>query len=58
MFLLRYPGLIKRMKSQVELHLRLNVSTVQLSVFARGDLKSQYAHGMTSFAKKLQLFLW
>ena len=36
----RYSGFIK-MNSPVELHSRPNVSTLQSSVFIRGDLKSQ-----------------
>ncbi len=41
---------------------RPNVSTLQSSVFIRGDLKLQrdflYTREVTSFAKKVEIFLW
>ncbi len=49
-------------KDPVELHSRPDVSTLQTSVFIRGDLKSQrgflYTEEMTSFATKVEILLW
>jgi hypothetical protein len=59
----RYSGFNKWIQSPVELYSRPNVSTLQSSVFIRGDLKTQltmwvlYTHGMTSSANKMDIFL-
>ena len=60
----RYSGFNKWIQSPVDLHSRPNVSTLQSSVFIRGDLKFQltmwllYIHGMTSSGNKMDIFLW
>ncbi len=51
------------MQSAVELHSRLNVSTLQSSVVISGDLKSQrggflYTQEVTSFPNKVEILLW
>ena len=49
-------------QSPVESHSRPNVSTLQSSVFIRGDLKSRcgflYTRVMTSFANKVEILIY
>ena len=53
--------MFKRKQNPIELHSRLNVLTLQSSVFVRGDLMLQlcslYPRGMTSFLEKIEIFL-
>ena len=53
--------MFKWKQKPIELHSRLNVLTLQSSVFVRGDMMLQlcslYTRGMTSFLKKIEIFL-